>query len=72
MLHCCWTRQSYSLELEQASTEGRISSYRRGIQPPQRKRQYVEKVAAMKQIVSTYHQYEKKSALLPGSTSSEL
>ena len=47
-----------AVQLEQASTEGKIYSYRRGMQPPQRKKKYLEKDAEVKHIVSTYHTYE--------------
>ena len=47
-----------TVQLEQASTEGKIYSYRRGMQPPQRKKKYLEKDAEVKHIVSTYHTYE--------------
>ena len=45
-----------AVQLEQASTEGKMHSYRRGIQPPKRKRRY------LKHIVSTYHTYENNVA----------
>ena len=47
-----------AVQLDQASTEGKIYSYRRGMQPPQRKKKYLEKDAEVKHIVSTYHTYE--------------
>ena len=47
-----------AIQLEQASTEGKITSYRQGVQPPKRKRVYLEKDAKLKHIVSTYHRYE--------------
>ncbi|KAL5271659.1 hypothetical protein ACHWQZ_G000002 [Mnemiopsis leidyi] len=46
-----------AVQLEQSSTEGKITSYRQGRQPPARKKRYVGKDAAMKRIVGNYHLY---------------
>ena len=51
-----------AVHLEQASTEGKMHSYRRGVQPPKRKRRYLEKDTRLKHIVSTYHAYENNVA----------
>ena len=51
-----------AVHLEQASTEGKMHSYRRGVQPPKRKRRYLEKDTRLKHIVSTYHTYENNVA----------
>ena len=42
-----------AVHLEQASTEGKMHSYRRGVQPPKRKRRYLEKDTRLKHIVSS-------------------
>ena len=42
-----------AVHLEQASTEGKMHSYRRRVQPPKRKRRYLEKDTRLKHIVST-------------------
>ena len=47
-----------AVHLEQASTEGKIYSYRHGVQPSKRKWIYLEKDAKFQHIVSTYHRYE--------------
>ena len=52
-----------AVHLEQASTEGKMHSYRRGVQPPKRKRRYLEKDTRLKHIVSTYHTYENNVAV---------
>ena len=39
-----------------------MHSYRRGVQPPKRKRRYLEKDTRLKHIVSTYHTYENNVA----------
>jgi hypothetical protein len=46
--------------LEQSSTEGKITSYRQGRQPPARKKRWVGKDAAMKRIDGNYHLYENR------------
>ena len=51
-----------AVHLEQASAEGKMHSYRRGVQPPKRKRRYLEKDTRLKHIVSTYHTYENNVA----------
>ena len=51
-----------AVHLEQASTEGKMHSYRRGVEPPKRKRRYLEKNTRLKHIVSTYHTYENNVA----------
>ena len=51
-----------AVHLEQASTEGKMHSYRRGVQPPKRKKRYLEKDATLKHIVSTYHTYDNNVA----------
>ena len=40
-----------AVHLKQASTEGKMHSYRRGVQPPKRKRRYLEKDTRLKYIV---------------------
>ena len=52
-----------AVHLEQASTEGKMHSYRRGVQPPKRKRRYLEKDTRLKHIVSTTT--HTKTTLLP-------
>ena len=49
-----------AVQLEQSSTEGKITSYRQGRQPPARKKRWVEKDAAIKRIVGNYHLYENR------------
>ena len=49
-----------AVRLEQSSTEGKISSYRQGRQPPARKKRWVGKDAAMKRIVGNYHLYDNR------------
>ena len=44
--------------MEQASTEGKIKSFRQGKLPEKRKKKYVEKDAAFKLLVSRYYTYE--------------
>ena len=51
-----------AVHLEHASTEGKMHSYRRGVQAPKRKRRYLEKDTRLKHIVSTYHTYENNVA----------
>ena len=46
--------------MEQSSTEGKITSYRQGRQPPARKKRWVEKDAAMNRIVGNYNLYENR------------
>ena len=47
-----------ALRLEQASVDGKISSYRHGHQPPKRKPAYEEKDAAILSIVERQHLYD--------------
>ena len=54
----------FAVHLEQASTEGKINSYRRGVQPP--KKRYLEKDASLKHIDSTYLREQRCS--VPGSS----
>ena len=49
-----------AVQLEQASTEGKISSYRQGRQPPARRKRWVEKDGSMQRIVRNYHLYEDR------------
>ncbi|KAL5248806.1 hypothetical protein ACHWQZ_G017858 [Mnemiopsis leidyi] len=49
-----------AVQLEQSSTEGKITSCRQGRQPPARKKRWVGKDAAMKRIVGNYHLYENR------------
>ena len=51
-----------AVHLKQASTEGKINSYRRGVQPPKREKRSLDKDASLKHIVSTYHTYENNVA----------
>ena len=48
-----------AVQLEQSSTEGKITSYRQGRQPPARKKRWFGKDAA-EGIVSNYHLYENR------------
>ena len=49
-----------AVQLEQSSTEGKITSYHQGRQPPARKKRWVAKDAAMKRIVGNCHLYEHR------------
>ena len=49
-----------AVQLEQASTEGKITSYRQGRQPPARRKRCVEKDASMQRIVGNFHLYENR------------
>ena len=49
-----------AVQLEQASTESKISCYRQGRQPPKRRKIWIEKDASIKRIVVKFHQYENR------------
>ena len=49
-----------AVQLEQASTESKISCYRQGRQPPKRRKRWIEKDASIKRIVVNFHQYENR------------
>ncbi len=48
----------YALQMEQSSTDGKISAYMVGEMPPKRKKSYCDKDRRIHRIVENYHVYE--------------
>ena len=47
-----------AVQLEQASTEGKVKCFKKGLPHPKRKKEYVEKDIAIKNMVDSYDSYE--------------